>query len=595
MAASLFTASAFTRRLPSMMLFQLFLSFLLAPTFSNAQASSNSPTALYGMPWNTTANFGPDGPWHAISLNIGTDNGGGGNQVNLYPGGFFQSLVLTDAICAASNNGPGPCLAEQAGLYDPLDSLTARQNFTAQEGSLGQWGSDTALNLTGKAYDVYDTVVAFNDGQGRVIMNNITLSAVAASNYTLPDGSHHPMQVGSLSFGAPQTTQNYNIAQGWTVPGYLRDHNNTASNSFGLHYGSASLNLPGSLVFGGYDQSRVLGPVGSFDLGFNNSMVATLVDISFGVSSGSSPFPNATLPAGLLQEAKSSSTGISTIVNPLILYLLFSSATCNAIASHLPVTFNAGLGLYTWNTADSAYNNILASPTYLSFTCLNVGSTRLTISVPMQLLNLTLTAPVVQTPTQYFPCRPYVATNTEAGNGVYFLGRAFLQAAFAGINWEQGKFFLAQAPGPAVGASQIAAIDPTATTIASNDISQFALSWPAPYWVPIGGKVVPNNNSGGSGGGGLSGGAIAGIVVGAIIGIALLLAVVLLCMRRRRRRAAEAAAGTSGATYHEYDPVPEKLGEPRHEIGYQDPRELGYGEAHEADGRGSQRYEMNGW
>ena len=66
-------------------------------------------------------------------------------------------------------------------------------------------------------------------------------------------------------------------------------------------------------------------------------------------------------------------------------------------------------------------------------------------------------------------------------------------------------------------------------------------------------------------------------------------------MRRQRRRPAEAAAGTSSATCHEYNPVPEKLGEPRHEIGYQDPRELGYGEAHEADGRGSQRYEMNGW
>ena len=319
-----------------------------------------------------------------------------------------------------------------------------------------------------------------------------------------------------------------------------------------------------------------------------------MVDISFGVSSGSSSFPNATLPVGLLQEAKSSSTGISTVVNPLIPYLLFSSATRKLITSHLPVTFNAGLGLYTWNTADSAYSNILASPTYLSFTFLNVGSTRLTINVPMQLLNLTLTAPLVQTPTQYFPCRPYVVTNTEAGNGVYFLSRAFLQPAFAGINWEQGKFFLAQAAGPAVGPSQIAPIDPTATTIASNDISQFALSWPARYWEPIGGKVVPNDNSGGSGGGGISGGVIAGIVIGAIIGIALLLAVVLLCMRRRRRRAAEAAAGTSGATYHEYDPVPEKLGEPRHEFGYQDPRELGYREAHEADGREGQRYEMNG-
>lgn len=453
--------------------------------------------------------------------------------------------------------------------------------------------ADSKISQTGQASDVYDTVTSFNDGQGRTIMNNITLSAVAASNYTLPDDSSHPTQLGSLSLGAPQTTQNYTLAQGWTVPGYLRDHGNTASNSFGLHYGSASLNLPGSLVFGGYDQTRVLGPVGSFDLGFNNSMVATLTDISFGVASGSSPFSNATLAAGLLQEAKSSTTGISTVINPLIPYLLFSSATCNAIASHLPVTLNAGLGLYTWNTADPAYTTILSSPTYLSFTFLNIGTTSLIINVPLQLLNLTLTTPLVQTPTQYFPCRPYVATNTGAGDGVYFLGRAFLQGAFAGINWEQGKFFLAQAPGPAVGASQIVPIEPTATTIASNDVSEFAASWPSPYWNPIAesNENSSNKNSGGGGGGGLSGGAIAGIVIGVV---ALLLALVLRCVWRRRRRAAATAAEPAGAPLHENGPGIEKLGDPRHEIGYQDPRELGYGEPHEAEGRQSQRYEMNG-
>ena len=64
------------------------------------------------MPWNTTTNFGADGPWNAITLSIGTDNGGDGDPVNLYPGGFFQSLVLTDAMCVVSNNGLGLCLVE---------------------------------------------------------------------------------------------------------------------------------------------------------------------------------------------------------------------------------------------------------------------------------------------------------------------------------------------------------------------------------------------------------------------------------------------------------------------------------------------------
>lgn len=589
------TASVFAWRIASTMFFQLFLALLLAPIHSHAQ--STSPTTPYGMPWNSTTTFGSDGPWHAVTLTIGTGNGGGGNQVNLYPGGFFQSIVLSDAMCATSNNGPGTCLAAQAGLYDPLDSPTARQNFTAQAGSLGQWGSDTALNLTGQASDVYDTVTVFNDGQGRKNMNNITLSAVAASNYTLPDASHYPMEVGSLSLGAPQTKQNYNLAQGWTVPGWLRDDNDTASNSFGLHYGSASLNLTGSLVFGGYDKSRVLGSVGSFDLGFNNSMVASLINISFGVENGGSPFKDGLIPGGLLQE-NSSSNSISTIINPIIPYLLLSEATCSAIAQNLPVTFSPSLGLYVWNTADPLYTSILKAPTYLSFTFLNVGTTHLTINVPLQLLNLTLTPPLVSKTQQYFPCRPYTATNTEAGNGVYFLGRAFLQAAFVGVNWEQGKFFMAQAPGPAVGASQIVPMDPTATTIASNDISEFAGSWVGTqYWTAL--SLNSKAPSGGGGGGGrgavrLSGGAIAGIVVGAIIGAVLLLSVILFCVRRRRRSSLNAAAALP-ADDEEHPPRVHEMPmeSARHEIAYQDPQELGHGEAHEADGA-TLRYEMDG-
>lgn len=376
------------------------------------------------------------------------------------------------------------------------------------------------------------------------------------------------------------------------MPG-LRDNNSTASNSFGLHYGSASLNLTGSLVCGGYDHSTVLGSVSSFDLGFINSMV----DISFSVESGGSPFRDGSIPRGLLQ-GKSSNTDTSTIVDPIIPYLLLSGATCSAIAQNLPMTFQPSLGLYTWNTANLLYTSILKAPTYLSFTFLNVSTTRLTINVPLQLLNLTFTPPLVSKPQQYFPCRPYTATNTDAGNGAYFLGPAFLQAAFVGVKWEQGKFVIAQAPGPAVGASQIVPVVPRATNIASNDISEFAAGWiGTQYWTALSrNSTGPSDGSSGGGGGGeLSGGAFAGIVVGIVVGAVLLFSVIWFCVRRRSRSSANTAA--DDGTYDKYPPQVHEMtmDSARHDIGYQDPQELGYRGAREGDGAArTLRYKMDG-
>jgi len=66
--------------------------------------------------------------------------------------------------------------------------------------------------------------------------------------------------------------------------------------------------------------------------------------------------------------------------------------------------------------------------------------------VPFSLLNLTLDTPIGKTSTPYFPCQSY---NPSDGNP-YILGRASLQAAFIGRNWNRQISWLGQAPGPGV-------------------------------------------------------------------------------------------------------------------------------------------------
>lgn len=335
------------------------------------------------------------------------------------------------------------------------------------------------MDIKGQGVNVFDTLNLKTTLQGSTNIYNSTVFAVSAMTAALPNGTRYPLTVGSLSLGAWLDIQTWGHYQGLTIPGYLADSKLTTSNSFGLHYGSTLLGLGGSLVFGGYNQSRVLGDVGSFDLGANGSMALQLMDIGLRTERGVSPF-DATSTSGLL-KLNASERSVPTTINPLVPYLFLPTDTCAAIADFLPITFAPDVGLCKWNTADPKYQKVLSAPTYLNFVFQSAGSSggNLSVKVPLQLLNLTLEAPLVSTPERYFPCRPYDPTTPT--RDPYLVGKAFLQAAFIGMNWDLEKFFLAQAPAPGVGPSQILEIGSKATTIDANAISNFYTTW-ADHW-----------------------------------------------------------------------------------------------------------------
>ncbi|KAM7216381.1 hypothetical protein V8F06_008201 [Rhypophila decipiens] len=124
------------------------------------------------------------------------------------------------------------------------------------------------------------------------------------------------------------------------------------------------------------------------------------------------------------------------------------------------------------------------------------------------------------------------------------LGRAFLQAAFFGINHDQNLLFLAQAPGPKMGPSKLRQLPPTHRSIVtSNDSSDaFADSW-VENWVVLNPSsrpttttqitTPPSDNS--SPGGGFGSKEIAGTLTGVIAGLVLVGMVVAATWFRRRR------------------------------------------------------------
>ena len=232
------------------------------------------------------------------------------------------------------------------------------------------------------------------------------------------------------------------------------------SKSFGLHIGSVASKISGSLILGGYDASRCF-----MDPIVSDTTTFKLLDISLNVTRGLSAFlktDKSEVP-GLLKINGGKATELEVQPEPGVPYLYLPKDTCDAIAEHLPVTYNEDFNLYLWDTDSPAYSEIVSSPHSLVFSFgseANISQTA-NINVPFALLNLTLDAPITTQPTPYFPCSPW----TSSGDVPYHLGRAFLQGAFLGANSQTNKLFLAQAPGPDYPAKDVKKITSTDSVI----------------------------------------------------------------------------------------------------------------------------------
>ena len=485
--------------------------------------------------------YGPDGPWHAVTVGLGSPV----QNLDLYPGGTFASTIFTNLICINSNDEP----CGSGGLYNPSNSTSSGASspidFGLQPGNtIGSNFTNGALLLElGNSSYTQDTLSIPSSKS----VNDFDIYVYSFSEMIYPDGTHYPMQVGMLSLGTDGAdfNQTFSSINSTLIPNNLYQNGFIPSSSYGLHYGSAAFNLDLSLWLGGYDASRIVGPVSSqsYDNDAGNVFELDLLDIGITVDHGASPF-NYTSKSGFLASGNTTisdgdTKSIRVLMNFAAPYLNLPNSTCNAIAQELPVTYSSKYGLYLWNVDDPQYTRIITSPTYLNFTFYLSGSAdTFAINVPFQLLNLTLDAPLSSSPLQYFPCQP----PQDPNNQQYGLGRAFLQAAFIGVNWGDGQkqWFLAQAPGPHISSvTDYKPIENSKPPTGSG--GSWLVSWNS-SWTPL----AANNSAGPSvstqtpvptksgTSGGISGGAIAGIAVGAVVVILIGMALGVFVWRRKR-------------------------------------------------------------
>lgn len=199
--------------------------------------AQSSATAPFMLTWAAGQSFGPDGPWQAVQVSIGTPL----QPIALYPGGTFLSHLLTSKICSNSTLTPFTCFASTAGVYTVSESLTAIDGTIAFPATADF--THGGLEVQGSAgIGILDQV---NIGVSTSVPN-VTLAPNDDVNLVYPGGSTPPLEVGNLALGylgtVNQTFQDKNTAvEGALIPGYLQSIGTTASNTFGLHIGSANL------------------------------------------------------------------------------------------------------------------------------------------------------------------------------------------------------------------------------------------------------------------------------------------------------------------------------------------------------------------
>lgn len=390
------------------------------------------------------------------------------------------------------------------------------------------------LRLQGEGAYIHETIRMANEPQNNVVgLWDQAASLTSDMTVNYPGGGKYTMDAGFFSLYGGSSNETWTASNGTAIS--LNHQLPSAytqgiipSISYGMHLGSPTYGITGSLVLGGYDRSRCFtDPITS------NNSTFVLTDLSLEVLEGRSYFTGSPITQNGLLFLGNGATSLNVIPNPGVPYMYLPRATCDVIASYLPVTYDSALGLYTWNTLDSAFSGMMSSPHVLSFTFSSLTTTaNTTIHVPLALLNLTLETPLVSTPTFYFPCSPY----TPSDGSTYHLGRAFLQSAFFAQNWQASRTWLAQAPGPNFPPQVTTVLQPTDDTLAAMANAPSWLStWDGVLKASNVSSTIPTSASSYTAPNKLSPGTIAGIVVGAVAGLALVAGMLFLLWRRRRR------------------------------------------------------------
>ncbi|KAF2688332.1 acid protease [Lentithecium fluviatile CBS 122367] len=444
-----------------------------------------------------SGNFeGNDGKWSTFYINLGDDGTGHGQNFRVLP--FLSSPVTMvpaqsewcNQDCAAKR-GMQIFNGEQPLGYE-TDSSKAWVKAGIYEIPRPDWWNPGELN---------GTLGRDNVGLGQ----SSSLSPVLASQFvmTYTSGEYYlgsfGLAAGTLAAGNSQTPPFlFNFARG---PPQL-----IPSVSFGYTAGASYRNdekgVTGNLILGGYDASRVKVEKGAsikMPSQQNNTLVVGVQSIIY------TPDPDKEANAfSFTDESK----GFLATIDSTLPYLYLPDAVCDEFAERFGLVYDEKHDIYTVNsTAHQTNVNLNATVSFRIGTGPDASDPFASIELPYAAFYYTIDQPLVENATEYFPIK-------KSPNGIYVLGRTFLQESYVIVDYERWNFTVAP-------------------VLYSQNTDEHDL---VPIWNTTYSPSVPTPTSIASGGGsGLSPGAVAGIVVGVVV--VLLLAGLAFFFRWKKRQA----------------------------------------------------------
>lgn len=401
---------------------------LQIPFTNDAVTTRNQGAVQFGGPAQPTYGealaqarmglYGPDGPWQAVAISVG-DVATPGPTRNQYSGvwpiiGDFTYLLGPQAGGNYTTAQGAQKDLVSVALYDSFTNETMKYADSddgqpwPERPDIGVAKSSVGLLSVHQFTGISDYYDSFK------FTTNIL--EVAGWEASLPNGNKYTLKTGHLGM---RGVLNSFTGNGCTTACTQEDFKNIGvigSRTFSLHIGSTMTGQQGSFALGGYEQTRIVGPVGVFDvMPVDNMPIVFLRDLFLGVEAGHSPFRTdrtdnisvfTGVPFGDDRSAKLNTKlrarQGSVVVMPSAsspgIYL--PEFLCEGLSRYLPVILDPSTGYYFWNTTSPFYTALESSAGYLGFVVSDRNARNITIKVPFVLLRLNLEPPLVPVPTK---------------------------------------------------------------------------------------------------------------------------------------------------------------------------------------------------
>jgi hypothetical protein len=183
--------------------------------------------------------------------------------------------------------------------------------------------------------------------------------------------------------------------------------------------------IPPSLIFGGYDSSR-LDPTSTISARmaeeFGSELTVKLLDITASDKSG--------------EKWQLSSNAINVRIDSIVSQMWLPIDVCRAFETTFGLKWDEPNGLYLVNEA--LHETLLSRDISVNITIEHDGF-QLTLDFPYSMFDLKIGPPYIDTSSHYFPIR---RANTSL---YYILGRSFLQRAYITVDYDRQRFNVSRA------------------------------------------------------------------------------------------------------------------------------------------------------